>query len=149
MSRVFSWSAVVGWMALIFYLSHQPASASASLSFGVTDWLLSVIRVALPSWGLELDQFHFFVRKAAHFFAYFVLGVLSFHAFLKSGVHVRKSVIFAFLFSVLYAISDETHQLFVQGRAAQVLDVLIDSVGAFFGIIVSASIKRLQKSNGK
>jgi VanZ family protein len=38
------------------------------------------------------------------------------------------------VFCILYAISDEVHQLFVLGRGAQVVDVLIDSLGAFVGI---------------
>jgi VanZ family protein len=38
------------------------------------------------------------------------------------------------VFCVLYAVSDEVHQLFVPGRGAQVTDVLIDNAGAFVGI---------------
>ncbi|MGV8147186.1 MAG: VanZ family protein [Alkaliphilus sp.] len=40
------------------------------------------------------------------------------------------------LVCVLYAISDETHQIFVPGRSAQVSDILIDSVGAAVGILI-------------
>ena len=51
---------------------------------------------------------------------------------------------------MIYAISDEIHQLFVPGRAGQVRDVLIDSAGSFLGIIlVMAFVKLLIKFNKK
>ena len=50
----------------------------------------------------------------------------------------KKRFIFliSLAFSVLYASSDEIHQLFVAGRGASVRDVLIDTSGAFVGIIL-------------
>ena len=47
---------------------------------------------------------------------------------------------------VLYAISDEVHQLFVSGRGAQVKDVLIDSAGAIVGVGLYLVISRIMKS---
>lgn len=35
MHKTLSWAAVILWMGLIFYLSHQPATASSELSRGV------------------------------------------------------------------------------------------------------------------
>lgn len=37
---------------------------------------------------------------------------------------------------VLYAITDEIHQLYVPGRSGKWQDVLIDSIGIFLGIFV-------------
>lgn len=37
---------------------------------------------------------------------------------------------------ILYAISDEFHQLFVPGRGGQIRDVLIDSTGAIVGVAI-------------
>lgn len=51
-----------------------------------------------------------------------------------SGVIGFKGFLFSLVFCILYAISDEVHQVFVPGRGAQVTDVLIDSFGAFIGI---------------
>ena len=50
------------------------------------------------------------------------------------------------LVCVLYAISDELHQLFVSGRGAQVKDVLIDSAGATVGVCLYWGICRVMKS---
>ena len=41
----------------------------------------------------------------------------------------------AFVFCFLYACSDEVHQLFVPGRSGNIIDVGIDSIGSYFGIL--------------
>lgn len=147
MSRMVSWAAAAAWMGCIFYLSHQPAGASNQLSLGVTETLANVIQTIFPNAAFPLDSFNFFVRKAAHFFAYFILGVLVFHAFLKSGVHGWRNVRHAMLLCVLYAISDEVHQLFVAGRSGQVRDVFIDSVGAAAGILLYYGVCKMKRLN--
>ena len=44
---------------------------------------------------------------------------------------------------MIYAISDEIHQLFVPGRSGQVRDVLIDSAGSLLGIIIVMAFEKL------
>jgi len=57
---------------------------------------------------------------------------------------VLRGVLLAFVICVLYAISDETHQIFVPGRSAQISDVLIDSVGAIVGILMYLVLGRIK-----
>ena len=45
-----------------------------------------------------------------------------------------------FLFCFSYAVSDEFHQTFVIGRDGNFMDVLIDSGGVLFGIIISYAL---------
>ena len=52
----------------------------------------------------------------------------------------KKTGILSFLFSVIYALSDEFHQTFVPGRDGNIVDVLIDGSGAFTGIILSCML---------
>lgn len=129
MRHFIRFSFVFIWMGVIFYLSHQPASASSALSGGIVEWILRLF-----PFDLNEEIVHYFVRKSAHFTAYFVLGVLLMHA-----VRVKRLIIgigVSLFISVLYAASDEFHQTFIPGRSGEVRDVLIDSVGAFFGIII-------------
>lgn len=127
------WIPAFCWMLVIFYLSHQPADESSQLSSGITTILISMIEFIFPL--DDLHFFHFLVRKAAHFFAYFVLGILVFYALQQSLRKVNwNQAVTAFFISVLYAISDEFHQLFIPGRSCEMRDILIDSFGAFFGI---------------
>ncbi|PHS31770.1 MAG: hypothetical protein COA82_09845 [Alkaliphilus sp.] len=62
----------------------------------------------------------------------------------RSGSKGYKGVLVTFVFCVLYAISDETHQIFVPGRSAQISDVLIDSVGAIVGILMYLVLARIK-----
>lgn len=149
MIKVWSWFFVVAWMLVIFFLSHQPATESSRLSLSVTGWLLNFFFVMIPGELFSIDQFHFLIRKAAHFIAYFILGILVLRAFVNSGVRGWKSVVYAFLLSLIYAISDEFHQMFVPGRAAQVRDVFIDGSGTFCGILLVRSLGKLKKRLGK
>lgn len=139
-----SWAAVLLWMVLIFIFSGQVADQSNQLSHGVTEIVIEAVEKVVPKAELDLHQLNHIVRKNAHFFTYLVLGLLVMHAIRRSGVMRMKGVLFAFLLCVLYAISDETHQLFVPGRGAKVKDVLIDSSGSLVGIGIFYAIDRIR-----
>jgi len=137
---ILSWIAVFIWMLLIFKLSAQPATQSSELSRNVTKVIIETIGKVIPL-DIEIStttdlvsQFNHTVRKFAHGAIYFVLGVLLMNALRASGVENSRGVILALFICVLYAISDEVHQLFVPGRGGQIKDVIIDSFGAVVGI---------------
>lgn len=143
MQKTLSWAAVILWMGLIFHLSHQAAAASRELSTGVTEIVLAFIEKVVPNEDLDVSSIHHIIRKNAHFFIYFFLGMLVLHALNMSKGTGCKTIGLALLICVLYAISDEVHQLFVPGRGAQVKDVLIDSAGASVGIVGYLLLSRL------
>lgn len=132
--KVLPWLLVILWMALIFYLSHQPATKSNGLSKDATEIIVETVAKIAPKVDINKRSFNHIIRKNAHFFAYLVLGILVANGLRSSGVIGYKAISFALLICVLYAISDEVHQLFVPGRGGQVKDVLIDSAGAVVGI---------------
>ncbi len=133
-SKVLSWMAVIVWMAVIFAFSHQPATVSSSMSSGITETILQAISQVSAEVAIDTDALHTFVRKNAHFFVYLILGVLVVRALRKSGMRGYRGAFTALLICALYAMSDETHQLFIAGRSGELRDVLIDSSGAFTGI---------------
>ena len=49
----------------------------------------------------------------------------------------RRPVLVAFIFTILYGVSDEVHQLFTPGRHGQATDVLIDALGALISVAVA------------
>lgn len=51
------------------------------------------------------------------------------------GAFPMRMALIAFFVAVLYAVTDEFHQIFVPSRQGQVLDVLIDSLGAALGLL--------------
>lgn len=133
MRKFIYWAVVILWMAIIFSLSHQPANDSDKLSNSVTDTIVSVVEKVLPHASIDKDLNHL-VRKNAHFFIYFVLGLILISVLKKMGVKGGRGIVIAWMVCVLFAITDEVHQLFVLGRGAQVRDVIIDSAGAAIGI---------------
>ena len=86
------------------------------------------------------------IRKLGHFSGYMALGFFAFaylsNLFMKSYEYkdFKITVLLSNLFSILYAISDEFHQTFVEGRDGNIVDVLIDGSGAFTGIILSCML---------
>ena len=137
-----TWLLVIFLMALIFYLSHQPANKSNSLSKGVTDVIVESLEKITPNMDINKRSFNHILRKNAHFFSYLLLGALVTRGLRYFGIKGYKAMGLALLICVLFAISDEIHQLYVPGRGGQVKDVIIDSAGAFVGIL-GYTIKKL------
>ena len=145
MVKSLSWVPAILLMALIFYFSQQPVIISNDLSMGITEPIIEIIEKATQIDNVSEDTINHIVRKNAHFFLYFFLGIFVLIALKKSGVIGYRSIMIALLFSVIFAISDEVHQLFVEGRGASLKDVLIDSIGATIGILIVSIISLVGK----
>ncbi|MBF8984842.1 VanZ family protein [Lutibacter sp. B2] len=140
--------AVLLWLVLIFNLSAQPATQSDGLSKKVTRVIVETVVILDHGGNPEIDlvqKFNHIVRKYAHAGVYFVLGVLMMNALRRSEMRGFKVFACSFVFCALYAVSDEVHQLFVLGRGAQVMDVLIDCSGALVGIGMYGVLKKMKK----
>jgi len=57
----------------------------------------------------------------------------------------NKTILIIFLISLIYAISDEFHQLFVPGRFCSIKDVLVDSTGSLFSFLILKVPEKLNK----
>lgn len=91
--------------------------------------------------GVKKSYFRVFIRKVAHFMLFTVLGVLSSCIGLCEFEKAKcwywlKSAGISAVICTAYALIDELHQYFVQGRRAEFSDVLIDCAGAFIGMFV-------------
>jgi VanZ family protein len=136
------WLIVVIWMLLIFNLSSQPVQNSDKLSIGVTEKVVETVEKVTPKTELNLDSLNHIVRKNAHFFIYLALAIWVQIALRINRAIGIKRLLIVIGICVLYAISDEYHQLFVAGRGAQVKDVFIDSAGAIVGIVIYRIVNR-------
>ena len=144
--NIFSWSLAILWMGLIFYFSHQPASESSELSSGITEVIVDMVNTIAPDKDIVLnyDNISFLIRKSAHFGVYLILGLLVSNGLILSKMSRARVMYLAFLICVLYAISDELHQLFIPGRSGQISDVLLDSTGGLGGILLMSAIRRVR-----
>ena len=123
-------------MGVIFLFSSEGHDASSSRS----DAVIHLIPHA-SHWSHEFMTF--VARKLAHSFNYFVLGILMLNVVRDFIPRARRAVILSGLFVMLYAVSDEIHQIFVPGRGPLVTDVLIDSVAGALGIILFYGVLKL------
>lgn len=111
-------------MVIIFLFSSQYSDESAQLSGGLLEWLEKVLHISIS---------HGPLRKFAHALEFCALG-----AAVEFGFFVtlkRVAPVASLMFSLVYALSDEIHQIFVPGRACMAKDVFIDLCGAAAGTI--------------
>lgn len=137
------WSPVVLWMGVIFWMSSEAFSADETSSVLVP--ILNLLMPWITPEGIEIV--HNVIRKFGHISEYFVLGLLLFRAFCgtRANPEVYKCMLYSLIVLVIYALSDEFHQSFVQTRTASLADVGLDTIGGILSqtmISVSHSLKR-------
>ena len=138
--KIILWFAVILWMAVIFSFSAQPAVESDELSMGIAQKIFEFINGLkdIPVFALigtdkiivAIGIANHYVRKTAHFMIYAILAVLVYNLMASYGIKRSKVVLFAAIVCLVYAVSDEIHQVYVPGRAGQIKDVLIDFSGS-------------------
>lgn len=121
---------VVVWCTLIFGYSNQNGDTSKGTSDKVVNYIGDVFKIKEEN----REKLTFPVRKCAHFFVYFVLGFLVINMFKTFDVKTSYAIIISIICCMIFAGSDELHQLFVKARTAKVSDVLLDSSASIFGI---------------
>ena len=130
------WIPAAAVMLLIFLHSAMPAAVSSAESGAVAGILAKLLGLdAVP------PAFTTLVRKAAHFTVFLLLG-LCVRPNMKKGWH-------AALFCLLYAVTDEIHQLFVPGRSCEIRDMCIDSCGVLAGVVIILLIYKLRNRRAK
>lgn len=132
---------LVLWMALIFSFSNQKDVDSSKISDGFIDrTVVKIYKIFNENITIEkeneiIEKYTYPIRKLAHYTLYFILGILSFLVVKDYSIN-KKLIIYSLLICFLYACSDEFHQLFIIGRSARVLDVMIDTFGSLCGISI-------------
>ena len=136
------------WMCVIFAFSAQTKEESGAVSEGLSYRMINSTGRLLH---LNIDEekireianaIDFYVRKGAHMTEYAILAILLCVWLGRWQMSRTRLVCMAGTFTSLYACSDEFHQLFVEGRAGRVSDVLIDSAGAVLGLALFLFIRR-------
>ncbi len=145
---IFFWVLTIFWIVTIFKLSAQDATDSSNMSHVIMTFINETLNVEIKD--------DLIIRKVAHALEYALLTFLSYMAlsstnkisnktsYAESPVKLMRSdnemnIIFTLWFTILNAIFDEYHQLFVMGRDGAITDVLIDMIG----IVIVLAIIRL------
>jgi len=94
----------------------------------VVVWAAAIFAFSsLPSGAQDLAWWELLLRKLAHVTEYAILAALLCRAL--------RRVAAAIVLAGLYAVTDEVHQTFVDGRLGTPRDVAIDLVGVFVGVV--------------
>lgn len=139
LQKKYWWAVVIIYMSGIFYFSHQPANVSNELSTGITRMIIETIQELTHQDLYSMETINYLLRKSTHFVAYFGLALILWLALDRS----KKRYLYAWGFATLYAVTDEFHQLFVDGRGGQAKDVAIDSLGAATAMLLLYSTNKL------
>lgn len=89
-----------------------------------------------------INKLNYPIRKIAHYSIYFLLGVFIYQMFLHTNIKHKE--LLAIIICLIYAITDETHQLFVSGRSGRVFDVFIDTFGSMTSIFLIKFYKKIK-----
>ncbi len=143
---IVSWAAVLAVAVAIFLFSAQDARESTQVSHGLIErvviWYTNLFGIPCSTGTLiQISGFwDHFVRKLAHFSIYTLLGLCCCNACYFTFFQLKKSFGIALVVGYLYAISDEIHQAFVPGRSCQLSDMVLDSCGVMFGILLFCTL---------
>ena len=143
---------IILWMIIIFLFSSADGVKSEHQSDVIIIKTVEFINnEKIPEKDKQkiIDKHIVLVRKSAHFFLYFVLGLLV-YSFIRRKYNVSfKTFIITIVICTIYAISDEIHQMFSFERSAEIKDVFIDMGGSLLAelilttyFIIKAKIKR-------
>ena len=135
----------IAWIVMIFHFSNQTGTQSSNTSG-------AVINLINEFFGIDIQDATV-IRKIAHatefailtFFSYIALSstnkISNKTSYAESPVKLMRSdnemnIVFTLWFTILNAIFDEYHQLFVEGRDGAIKDVLIDLIGIVIVLII-------------
>ena len=104
-----AWAPAIVWAALIFVFSAQP-----NLRFA------------------QDETIDFVVRKLGHMGVFGILALLLWRG--ARATSLDRPWAWALVLAVIYAVTDELHQVVVAGRHASVVDVGVDAVGVLIGL---------------
>lgn len=150
------------WCVFIFSMSAKSGTASQQMSDGaishsITAFIPGFASMDAQQQAAAISALSFPVRKGAHFCEYAVLAVLASNVVLqlqrlKAPGPLDSCSLSVWLFAaawafcVLFACTDEFHQLFVDGRSGQLFDVCVDACGSLAGVCLAAVFaKRFSK----
>jgi VanZ family protein len=123
---------IILWAAIIFFFSANPDP----YRFLPANW-----RSAVPLPTVSSSSLTEWIGQLMHFVEYLALAFLISRALYKTSAASTKIPALVILISMLFALSDEIHQLFVPGRAFQGLDLLIDLLGVLCGVYLYRRLK--------
>lgn len=150
--RYLSFCSAMIIMLVIFIMSAKESTESSEASGNIIEFFAKIFNKNFSEMTSQqqvgyVDSFQFLVRKTAHFIVYTLLGfAMSVGMLTYKNLNLFIRILIALFVSIIYAATDELHQLFVPGRSCELRDWLIDSSGAFLGCLLVIGLYYILKS---
>ena len=133
---------LIFWMAVIFFFSSQNGTQSSGISrligHGIAEKGNELLQQGKSEEKLkaQVEAMQFVIRKSGHMGEYALLAVFTLLHLCCYSRKPRRFWLYGWGFCILYAVTDEIHQLFVPGREGMFQDVCIDSLGSLLGVLM-------------
>ena len=119
----------------------QTGSDSSGFSLEITSLFQKVLNIIHIE--VEYSILHSFIRMSGHIIQYFIFGYLSLWMIVM--YHLKWYNIFRTLYVMVL---DETIQFFTPGRSAELVDILLDSIGIILAYLIFIVTKRMFVKHG-
>lgn len=149
--KIYRFIPAVVIMIIIFAFSAMPGDESSATSSRFLTPILNLVRDISHHEvsAVTRENIHWLIRKGAHFSEYAALGIAIMYALMQRFSWKISWVLISELAAAVYAMTDELHQFFTDGRYMSFMDVGIDSAGAITGILLFLLIYNKRVRRGK
>lgn len=136
---------------LIFGFSAQDGEKSGSLSQMISEKCVEFFNnLSGGHWTEDFMRnltvyFEHPLRKLAHFSEYACMGILLYILWSQWIEKSRRLYVLIVLWIFCSAAADEFHQLFVPGRYGSFADVLLDTCGGAFGMLLCVGTTKIRE----
>ncbi len=124
----------------IFSFSNQNAEQSSGVSGKVAEVLINLQskykNITKEEKEQLIEKYQHPVRKFAHFSIYTLLGISIAGLTCTYEITNKKRILITIISGALYAMTDEFHQTFINGRSGEITDVMLDTTGVIVGCII-------------
>jgi VanZ family protein len=135
------WLPLVVWMVVIFLFSTDAFSSdrTSGLIHRILTFLFPFMSIS------QLHFWHGVIRKAGHITEYSILALFAWRALAVHPWAAFKPKVFAAAFVLVFALTDELHQMFVASRTSSLMDVGYDFMG---GLIMLMFLPKSRNESG-
>lgn len=153
---------IVLWCSLIYLLSDMTSRESNKTSKKIVEtsavetakatnkMKITNININDKTWRRNIvKKYNVILRKLAHGLVYFVLSILIYLFLINMRVNPKKAIYWTIALCFIYSTTDEIHQTFVMERTGQLLDCIIDTIGASLGSILTYYLNIKERTTKK
>lgn len=139
MKKTLLWILTLLNASTIFFFSSQNSNKSNGISKEITSEIIvkseQIKHSATTVTKNEFSAIHDIVRSSAHFTLFLILAVFVY--LLLKEYPIKYTKLLCVGICVFYALTDEFHQLFVNGRAFELIDLTKDWSGSIIGMCLA------------